>query len=157
MANGHPCRIGFWAGLFSLKRKLAGANGHRDLYFTGSSWDLATQRQSDKGLGFETLIEGLAAVGSATHAGQLACPFFLLEAVVIGQLLARPDIGPSKEDQVGLPVQLQYFGVHGRRAAVVLQNQSRQCESNHMALIDGKTSFISRSLILSSAGVSHGL
>ena len=57
-------------------------------------------------------IQGLPAVGSATHAGQLAGALFLFETVVIRQFLPGPDISAGEEDQVGLPIQLQYFGVH---------------------------------------------
>lgn len=71
----------------------------------------------------QPLVEGAAAVGCAAAAGQLVVTLLLLEAVVVGQFLARLDVNPSKEHQAGGPVDVQHLRVHAWRAAVVLQTQ----------------------------------
>lgn len=54
-------------------------------------------------------------------AHQLVFALFLLEAVVVRELLPDFDVLAREENQVRLTVHFQHFGVHAGRAAVVLQ------------------------------------
>ena len=65
-------------------------------------------------------IHRSAAVWCPALANEFIFALFLLEAVVVRELLADLDILARKKDQVRMPIHLQNLCVHAGRAAMIL-------------------------------------